>query len=385
MEELFKITMALFLMFSFSSGVYGVVADVEGYTKFFAESHTNSSRDDFSSDFKLYTSANRLSLILSEGSFATELSGRLFLFYLKGDQSNISLDVSKKSPYRVDDLKFIFHKERNELYLAKDLDRAFFSYNSEFVTLDIGRQPLSFGSARFVNPTDIFAPLSIQTIDREERAGVDLIRVRKYFDNYKIDAGYLFGEKNQDDNNALYIRAETTVKNIDIAIMGAGYQKRKLYGLDVKSEIFGAGIWLEATHTRGVNDSFNRVSLGGEYFFSSDIALLAEYNYDSLGAVKTSEYLMVSKNEELQAAQIHQLGREYFNVALSKQVSALVSGSLSITRNLHDASNFLNSTLSWNATENSYIDTGIFYKVAKKNTEFEFYQNSVFAAYKYYF
>ena len=59
--------------------------------------------------------------------------------------------------------------------IGENLDRLVFQIRLPFADMTIGRQALSFGSARFFNPTDVFSPFSYQDLNKEEKFGVKLM------------------------------------------------------------------------------------------------------------------------------------------------------------------------------------------------------------------
>jgi hypothetical protein len=56
-------------------------------------------------------------------------------------------------------------------------DRAWLKYRLPGFDVTLGRQPVSFGKARFWNPLDVFLPFDPRQFDREYKLGVDALRV----------------------------------------------------------------------------------------------------------------------------------------------------------------------------------------------------------------
>lgn len=75
----------------------------------------------------------------------------------------------------------------------QNLDRLVLSIATESTDIYIGRQAVAWGSARVINPTDIIAPFALQELDKEERVGVDAVRVRIPWGFMgEVDMGYVF-------------------------------------------------------------------------------------------------------------------------------------------------------------------------------------------------
>jgi len=118
--------------------------------------------------------------------------------------NNISLlqtgyQFSEVGNYRFDDFDSRLYPKSGttpqSFVVFHNLDRAYFSISLNSVDMFIGRQAIAWGSARTVNPTDVFTPYNFDELDAEERIGVDAIRfsVPIVFMG-EFDAGYLFGE-----------------------------------------------------------------------------------------------------------------------------------------------------------------------------------------------
>lgn len=66
----------------------------------------------------------------------------------------------------------------NRYSALQNLDRFNLNYSNDFLDLIAGRQAVSFGSGRFINPTDVLVPYPLTQIDKEEREGVDALRLK---------------------------------------------------------------------------------------------------------------------------------------------------------------------------------------------------------------
>jgi len=261
-------------------------ADWTGYTKSFLsyfESSDNQSQTSF------------LQIIRLENQF--ELSENTkFDFAYEWDPAFTSNATSQAKPYRVSDLKTLFHPHdqntaNNKFVIFHNLDRLLLSHEMSWGDLLIGRQPVSFGSARVVNPTDLFAPFSIQTLNQESRQGVDALRLRVPVGELsEWDIGIVFGEHFDLNQSAAYLRYQFNYNLNDFALMTQIYQNHLLLGFDWQRSILDAGFWLESSYTSffkfddQVNSSsYLRVSSGMDYHLSSNLYGFFEYHYNGTG------------------------------------------------------------------------------------------------------
>ena len=97
--------------------------------------------------------------------------------------------------YRLTDLDTNLLDNDNKNPLYQNLDRLNFQVQMDAGDLTIGRQAISFGSARIINPTDIFLPFDVRTFNTEYRNGVDALRFqRPWGDLGEIDIGIVLGK-----------------------------------------------------------------------------------------------------------------------------------------------------------------------------------------------
>ena len=86
------------------------------------------------------------------------------------------------SNYRIDDLNLLLHHEATQIItrqkLLKILNRFNFNVTTSIGDLSIGRMPLAFGASKSISPNDVLTPIAINSIDKEERTGVDLFLIK---------------------------------------------------------------------------------------------------------------------------------------------------------------------------------------------------------------
>ena len=85
------------------------------------------------------------------------------------------------SGYRLTDLRARLYPGPGEapesFAVFHNLDRLMVTIKTGPADIVVGRQPIAWGSARIVNPTDLLAPFAFNELDKEERTGVDALRV----------------------------------------------------------------------------------------------------------------------------------------------------------------------------------------------------------------
>ena len=210
-------------------------------------------------------------------------------------------DYKKPLSYRIYDLGSISDDYLGEYaYMAQNLDRALIGLNFEKSELILGRQAVSFGAARFTNPTDIFLPFPIGKVDSEYRTGIDAIRYRYSVSEFiEAEYGYVFGDKADAEKNASFVSLTAPVGDWDLETLAVSYRENFLVGLSLQGDIFSQGVWLEAASVdlrddkdnSGI-DKFNRISLGLDSKFSDETILTSEYHFNGAGQKESEDYAL---------------------------------------------------------------------------------------------
>ena len=103
--------------------------------------------------------------------------------------------------YRLTDLQNSLSGKTSKNQIYQNLDRFNVQWQFAQGDLTIGRQAISFGSARIINPTDIFLPFNVQTFNQEYRTGVDAIRYQAPLGELgEFDMGLVLGEDGKAEN-----------------------------------------------------------------------------------------------------------------------------------------------------------------------------------------
>ena len=272
--------------------------------------------------------------------------------------------------YRVTDLDRRIYPDDDDgdFILAQNLDRLFLTFSYDFADIHLGRQPIAFGSALVINPTDVIAPYSFDELNTEDRIGVDAIRAQVPIGALgEFDAGILFGKNFEIEESAAFIRTKFYALNTDFTLLVLDFKENLLLGVDISRSIGGAGFWIEAAHTfagvfnsRESNQDFFRFSTGLDYNFNISNGLLAyiEYHYNGASEGKKEEYLTQTDQTAFQDAGVFLLGRHYLTPGFTWMIQPLLTFDSSLLWNMEDSSVYLSVKIEYNLSENIYIGLG---------------------------
>jgi len=297
--------------------------------------------------------------------------------------------------------------------IQQNLDRLFLTLKTKWGDISLGRQPIAWGSARVVNPTDVIAPFSFNELDKEERFGVDAVRWRVPLGTMsEIDAGYVFGHGFAFDKSAFFLKARAPILGLDVTALGLVFRENALFGLDIAGSIGGAGAWLEAAAvipgalaSDGAplrkEQSYYRLSAGIDGSPSDRLYGFIEYHYNSAGAASSGAYLDRLSTVAYSRGSAYLMGRHYAAAGLSYQLHPLVPLTGLFLWNIADGSAALFPQAEFNVAENIYLAGGALLRLGRSpeivsfpgefaattrlRSEFGAYPFFVYFAFRYYF
>lgn len=338
-----------------------------------------------------------LSPVLTGGDFAAAFGGELQL-----------------SEYRAADFDRRLYPgpdgDVGSFTLTHNLDRLFFSLRLDFADIYIGRQAISWGSAHFINPTDIISPFTFNELDVEDRRGVDALRVRIPVGALdELDFGYVAGKDFRGENSTWFARGKFYLLNTDASLLVMNFRQNLLLGLDLTRAVGGAGVWLEGAHVvpgffaQGAvdTDPYTRVSAGVDYNFPGGWYAFLEYHYSSAGVSDPERYLEIFQRPAVTEGAVYLMGRHYLNAAVVHQIHPLVPVTALVIWNPGDGSLVFAPSAEYNLRENVYLALGAYLGFGEKaqrisdplsgetlpvlRSEFGLYPDLVYTSFRIYF
>jgi hypothetical protein len=316
--------------------------------------------------------------------------------------------------YRVDDLDLRLypspHDHTGSFYINQNLDRLNISLALPFADVIIGRQPVAWGSARVINPTDVIAPYAYQELDTEDRVGVDAARVRIPLGFMgEIDAGYVAGYKARFENSAAFLRGKYYIAKTDVSALVVGFRENLMVGFDLARSVGGAGAWAEGAYVfhkalsenkRNGDYDYFRLSVGTDYSLTGELYGFLEYHFNGAGTSGADEYGSLAFHPAYTDGAVYLFGRHYLTPGASYQLTPLITLTGEALCNLNDPSAFLSLQAEYNIAENVYLSAGAFIGIGDNpelvyigplpayialNSEFGSYSDILFSSFRFYF
>jgi hypothetical protein len=283
--------------------------------------------------------------------------------------------------------------------ITQNLDRLFMTYSSSKLTLKTGRQPVAFGSAKMINPTDVLTPFSYQELDKEERTGVDAIRMNfSLGDLSLLDAGYVFGNNLMQSKSAAFLRLKVNVLDTDISTMLMDFKNNLLLGVDVSRSVGQASVWLEAADVLPKyfdNNSNNyknyfRSTLGLDYKLTSSLYSYFEYHYNGAGTSDPYKYLLLGTTTAYTDGGVSLRGRHYLIPGMNYEIGPLLKLTGQFLFNINDSSILSNVLVEQSFTQDVFIDFGTYLPFGSRSpvvqkSEFGNYPKIFYSSLRLYF
>ena len=323
---------------------------------------------------------NHRSMILeNHGDHQFELAYEIFIVKNKYDSNLYSLQGKPYYKYRLEDLNYhlVEHNygEKNNTVIVQNLDRAIYRYTEEDVEISLGRQVVSFGSARIINPLDILVPHDLLVINSKQRDGVDALRGKFSFSQMGvIDFGVIYQNDKTSQYSPSYISVQETFGQTDIKLLFQSLNKNKIYGLDIQSNLGNWGTWLElGKFNIHEEEDFLRYSLGGQYHFTNDLDLIMEYHHNGSEKIMDGYGIFLS-------------GKNYMNFSFAFPITPIHILKSTFYYNLADETNLISLAYDWSLKEDFGLEaTVLFSDLSGSQGEFKKYPQVISIALNQFF
>ena len=283
------------------------------------------------------------------------------VFLSRSAHANLPTFSAVSDRYRLSDLESSLTDDATEKHqIYQNLDR--FNYQHRFASgdLTLGRQAVSFGLARIINPTDVFLPFDVRTFNQEYRKGVDAIRFQAPFgDLGETDFGIVLGDDARAETSAVFLQLRGNISGKDLEFALLEFAQQRLVGAGIQTALGHFGFWFEVARVTG-DATYTRLSTGIDYAFTEHTFGLVEYHRNGAGSKDAADYAGLFNTTPYQRGGVFLLGRDYLIPVFSIQVSPLWNLAMQSIINLNDDSLFLTFSAEYNLAEDLYMDFGYY-------------------------
>ena len=264
-----------------------------------------------------------------------------------------------------------------DLFAAHALDRLYVEYYSPIAVVTVGKQRVAWGVSNYFRPVDLFAPFAPSAVDKEERAGIDAVRVSVPWGMLSnIEA--IYSPRKGFDDERIGARLRTNVREWDVGTIVGRFEGGEAAGASLSGAVFGAGIKAEALVVRDgyrksasmlcypesalcpgyvvLRGDYVRATLGAYYgFLWRNLTVGGEAYYDGSEEPDILYYDLIG----LATGRRVTLARRYVAASASALAHPLVTLSAAGIVNLDDHSWFLNPQAAWSVSDGTDITVGV--------------------------
>jgi hypothetical protein len=249
-------------------------------------------------------------------------------------------------------------EDNDRRHVRSAVYRAYMVYEEEQVRIVAGRQRVAWGSALLWNPTDLFNPVSPTSLEPMEKEGVDGLSTELMLKEFTyLNLVYGLGDKWQDSQFA--IRLKTTIKSLDVSIMGGKFQEDEVVGMDFSGYVADGSLYGEGTYTwTETKDDYIRISFGYQYSFSNSATFAGEY-YHNGGILTLDQDTYAPFPVDVLSDALATFGRNFLGIMAGYDLTPLVRGDMTLIFDLDEGGLFFGPHVSYLASGAMTIEAGI--------------------------
>lgn len=262
--------------------------------------------------------------------------------------------------------------------LLHRFDRLALKYRSPRWAVTIGRDAVSWGSGVVFHPMDLFNPFAPTTVDQDYKAGDDLIRIERLFDDgsdLEMLAVARHGEVD-DDTASVAFKYRALLGGSELDLLAAQHYGGEVLGLGLRAPVGGA---LVRSDLIAVDDAQGWTLSGVvnvDYSFpvaQSSVYVFAEYFRNGFGVARLPDDLDLlpdALTDRLGRGETFTLMRDYLAVGAQFRWHALVNQNITVIANLHDASKILQTALGYDVSDAARLQVGVIKSTGNPGDEF---------------
>jgi len=312
----------------------------------------------------------------------TRKANQVFLKKYASSPAGILLPQAVSDDRRLMDLTRIL-SSGNDYLLYHRIDRLALSYNSDWGSVRIGRQALTWGNGFLFNPMDLFNPFSPTDVERDYKVGDDMVTAQVYTaGSGELQLLYV-PRRNPDNHNVQWDESSVAAKyhfnisSFDIDCMAGKHYADAVAGVGLTGYLMDAAWRLDATYTRrdaGDPSGFASVAANVDYswvWWGKNLYAWLEVYYTGLGesdavnALSDPDIL-----DRLARGERFTLGRSYMDAQVQVEWHPLVNSYVSVIVNTGDGSGILQPRVTVDPAQNLQVLFGANLYFGGTDTEF---------------
>ncbi len=266
--------------------------------------------------------------------------------------------------------------------LVHRFDRLALQYRGSTWGITLGREAVSWGSGLVFQPMDLFSPFAPTTVDRDFKAGDDLVMVDKLFADGS-DLQVLGVARRDPDGDVTADAASAAVKwrkfigSGELEVFGGKHYRDQVYGGSVRLPVRSAMLRTDLVATRlqggdwrlsGIVNLDYSFDLGGRSAY-----VFAEYYHNGFGVTALPDSalnLPPALIARLARGEVFSVMRDYLALGGTLQWHPLWTQNLVLIGNLADGSTLMQSTVSYLPGDRATVEVGFTWSMGEAGQEY---------------
>jgi len=262
-------------------------------------------------------------------------------------------------------------------------DRLAAQYRQGSWGVTIGRQAISWGNGLVFQPMDLFSPFAPTTVDRDYKAGDDLLLIEKLFaDGSDLQLLAVFRRDAEQDvtgqSDSLGLKWHGYAGNSEFELIAGKHYRDQVYGFTARLPLHGALLRWDVVANRLAEDSDWKVStvMNLDYSFAlaeKTVYVFFEYFHNSFGVSELPDSPVALPQpllDRLGRGEVFNLMRDYIAGGGTIQWHPLWTQSLTVIANLHDSSSLLQTQMTYEPGDHSRFEFGVVLPFGRAGDEF---------------
>ena len=262
------------------------------------------------------------------------------------------------------------------------LDRLAVQYRQGGWGVTLGRQAISWGNGFVFQPMDLFNPFAPTTVDRDYKAGDDLLLIERLFPDGSDLQVLAVGRRDAEEQitgraGSLAAKWHTFVGEGELELLVARHISDEVYGVGLRFPLGGALMRSDVIATR-LRDGGWEVSgiVNLDYSFALGehaTYLFGEYFHNGFGVDRlpvNPALLPMELTDRLGRGELFNLMKDYFALGGNIQWHPLWTQSFALINNLHDGSSLLQTTVNYEQGDHQRLQFGVVVPFGRAGDEF---------------
>lgn len=284
------------------------------------------------------------------------------------------------------------------------LERFDFSFSMAGFDIQIGRQPVSFGTSHFISVIDVLTPSQPGYLDRSFKPGIDALRVRTLA-GITGEAELIFAAAPDNNDNAFIGRVRNTCNGFDLELTAGRFRQRNFFATGFEGERRRVTIWGELALFQRRNEEAVFGGFSNQMAFSWIAGAERSTGHDwrhglalmhqDFGARSAGNLAEVANTLPLKQGWVHTAGSDYLLINTERKMNPLTTLNVNIIHSLVDRSSLIQPQLNISTGNESDLAIFAWFNTGKKpektpnslqiHSEFGGFSNGLGLIYRVYF